>query len=302
MALGDLTGKVAGTAADRVAAAKAVAANGGKLTGEQENAFEVLQDTLRQYGLEALAADVKNYLLQGYSVERVNIEIQDTEAWKKRFAGNEARRKAGLAVLSPAEYLAVEASYQQVLRQAGLPETFYDSPDDYAGWIGMNISALEVQERAQSAQRLIETSDPNVLSQYRQWYSTGELVAYALDPVRTTTILKRQEAAARLGAAASGQGVTIGQGLAERIAETGLDPEQSRDAFGTVSQAARQGADLAGIYGGSYTADDAAEEVFFADREAGQKRKRLASQERGAFSGSGGASDRALSTTTSGRL
>jgi hypothetical protein len=56
---------------------------------------------------------------------------------KRRFAGNQQRRKLGLPVLSPREYLETEAAYRQVMESAGLPRGFYDSPDDFSSWIGL---------------------------------------------------------------------------------------------------------------------------------------------------------------------
>jgi hypothetical protein len=118
--------------------------------GEQ-SAYDVMVALLRQWGLESLAPAVRQYLVDGYSQDQISILIQDTEPYKKRFAGNEARRKAGLPALSAAEYLSVESSYRQIMSSAGLPPSFYDSPDDFAAWIGKDVAPTEIKTRVDAA-------------------------------------------------------------------------------------------------------------------------------------------------------
>ena len=91
---------------------------------------EQLSLLFKNYGLESLAPLIKQYVQDGYSADTVTLKLQDAPEYQRRFAGNESRKKAGLPVLSPAEYLATESAYKQIMRTAGLPEGFYDSYDD----------------------------------------------------------------------------------------------------------------------------------------------------------------------------
>src|SRR5581483_2048777 len=106
---------------------------------------------LRQWGLQELAPDVLRLLQDGHSQDQVSVLIQDTDAYRKRFSGNDLRRKAGLAALSPAEYLATEASYRRIMESAGLPVGFYDQPSDFTTWIGADVSPNEIQSRVNLA-------------------------------------------------------------------------------------------------------------------------------------------------------
>jgi len=272
------------------------------LTGENRDAYEVIVSTLKSYGLESLSGKVLEFIQQGYSSDTVNILLQDTAEYKKRFAANESRRQKGLPVLSPAEYLSVESAYRQVMQSAGLPLSFYDQASDFESWLAADVAPAEVQRRAQAAQKLVESVDPQVRAEFERFYSTGDIVAYALDPKRTAEILERQAQAASVSAAGAAQGVGVGRELAERLAESGVDAQQARSGFGVVSQAARQGAALGSLSGVDYGEDDAINEVFFSDAEATEKRRALASQERGRFGGSGGVTERSLGRSQAGRL
>lgn len=272
------------------------------LTGANRDAYEVIVSTLKSYGLESLSGKVLEFIQQGYSSDTVNILLQDTQEYKKRFAANEVRRQKGLPVLSPAEYLSTEAAYRQVMQAAGLPPTFYDQPSDYEKWLGADVAPAEVQRRAQAAQKLVESVDPAIRREFERFYTTGDIVAYALDPERTQEILDRQVKAAQVSAAGAAQGVGVNRGLAERLVEAGVDDQQARAGFGVVSQAAQRGSSLGALSGVEYGEQDAINEVFFNDAEAGEKRRSLASQERGRFSGSGGAGEKSLSRSTAGRL
>lgn len=274
----------------------------GGLEGEDRDAYLAIVNTLKTYGLESLAADVLAFIQQGYSEDTINILLQETKAYKQRFVANEARRKAGLQVLSPGEYLAVERAYRQVMTASGLPAGFYDTPDDFTKWIEADVSAQEVQERVGIAESMVNSIDPNTRQTWEQWYSHGDMVAYALDRTRATAVIDRQWKAAQIGGTATSQGMSIDSSLAERIADNGVNAAQARQGFGLARQISDTASKLSAIYGGSYTEDDATREVFLSDEQAARKRRGLASQERAQFSGTRGVSSKSLSSRSAGRI
>src|SRR5215475_13221326 len=131
------------------------------LTGSNRDAYLALKSVFDSYGLGSLADKIYNYVKNGESADTISIQLQDTPEYKKRFAGNELRKKAGLPVLNPADYLATEASYRQIMQQAGMPSGFYDKPDDFDDWIGKNVSPSEIQSRVDLATQATILSDPN---------------------------------------------------------------------------------------------------------------------------------------------
>jgi len=144
--------------------------------------------------------------------------------------------------------------------------------------------------------------DPATKSAFEQWYSTGDIVAYALDRERSTTILDRQFRASQIAGAGTQQGVDLTKQFAERIAQTGVDTEEARQGLGIVSSLATTGDKLSEIYGGTYTQEDAASEVFLSDAPSTKKRRGLASQERAQFAGQAGAASTSLSKRSGGQV
>lgn len=274
----------------------------GGLDGEDRDAYLAITQMLRNYGLESLAPTVLGYIQSGYSAETINVLLQNSDAYKRRFAANEARRQKGLPVLSPAEYLATERAYRQVMSAAGLPPGYWDEPDDFAELISNDVSPAEVQERVQIAADQWHSLDENAKNTWRQWYGDGDYIAYALDPERATTVLSRQWRAAQAAGIGQAQGVNLSQATAEQVAATGVSADGIRQGMGTVAAVAANTQRLSQVYGETYTAEDAAREVFLSDEKAAKKRRSLASRERATFGGSAGVGPQSLSARSGGQV
>lgn len=272
------------------------------LTGDDRDAYVALTSLLKQYGLESLAPTVLKFIREGYTATTINTLLQDTPAYKQRFAANDTRRKAGLPVLSPADYLATESAYRQVMSSAGLPRGFYDQPSDFTKWLEDDVAPQEVQQRVSAARELTTAVDPAVRAEFRKFYSDGEILAYALDRTRAADVLAKQVAAAQIGAAGSNQGVGVDRYTAERLADQGITGAQAQSGFGTVARLGQSTGRLAALEGESYGTDDALDEVFFDDSAAATQRRNLASAERGKFGGSSKTTATSLSARQSGQL
>src|SRR5690606_20247913 len=269
-----------------------------------KDAFAYISDNLKAWGLNSLAADVRRMLEAGASADRIQIEIQDLPAYKRRFAANEARVKKGLPPLPPDQYLAVEAPYRQVMQAAGTPIGFYDEPSDFENWIANDVAPTEIQGRVQAAQSVVEAADPTVREEFERLYGKGDLIAYALDPKRTQEMVAKQAEAARISSAAEGTGFGGLQwrSNAERLVEMGMTEQQARVGFAQAKRQLDAFGRLAGTYGEQYGRKDAFDDVFFNDAGIAETRTRLASQERAAFSGGSGVNEAALGQRTAGRL
>lgn len=274
----------------------------GGLNGEDRDAYLAVTNMLKAYGLESLGPAVLGFIQNGYSADTIGILLQDTPAYKARFKANDARRAAGLPALSPAEYLSLETSYRQVMSSAGLPPGFYDEPSDFDGWISQDVAPVEIQERVKIARDAVDNLDPSSLSQFEQWYSRGDLIAYALDRDRATTVLQRQVRAAQAAGAGANAGLSLSQQQAERISANDLSADQIRQGVGTAAALSAGTKRLGGIYGTDLTDDDIIGEVFESNTGAAERRRRLASQERAAFTGSGGTGDTSLSGRRGGQV
>lgn len=266
------------------------------LDGENRDAFLAINALFKTYGLDSLAGKIYEYVKNGYSADTISILLQDTSEYKSRFAGNEERKKAGLPVLSPAEYLATEASYRQIMQSAGLPSGFYDQPSDFNVWIGKNVSPSEIQSRVDLATQATVLSNPDYRKALNQMgVSDNELTAYFLNPDKALPILQKSAATAAVGAAALGQGLTFDKAYSEQLALEGISADEARSGYSQVASELETMRALGKIYGEEWSQRTSEEAVFQGAGEAINKKARLMSAERGAFSGSTGGARGGLS-------
>ncbi|AXG81149.1 hypothetical protein [Streptomyces paludis] len=273
------------------------------LSGANRDAFLALQSMFKQMGLGSLAGKIYEFAKQGYGADTISLLLQDTKEYKERFKANEARAKAGLAVLSPAEYLAAEAAYRQILSSAGMPKGFYDNPADFRGWIAGDVSPAEIKSRVDMATEAVNKVDPNYRGALFQMYgiNSSELAAYFLDRKVAEPILKKQAAAGAIGAAALRRGFSLNALDLESYASLGISGEEAEAAYGQIAGSFESMLGLAGRYGSTWTQRDAEQEVFtpgvagsISAESAAEKGKRLKSAERAQFSGARGASSGGL--------
>lgn len=269
-------------------------------TSQQQSAFDLMQQILDSVNLGTLSGVLRDLILDGVTDQAsLQLRLQDTAEWKTRFAGNEALRQKGLPVLSVAEYLSVERSYAQVLKNYGLPEGFYDDPADFAGWIGNSVSANEINQRAQMYSDLARREDQGVKDQLRAMgFGEGDLLAYMMDPSRAAPLIQQKYQTALVGGAARRVGLEATN--AGSLASLGITEQQAMQGYGIISEGLGTGERLGELYGESFTQDDFEAEVFKGDGAAATKRKRLASQERASFSGSSGIARGSLGGSTGG--
>ena len=261
------------------------------------DAIELLTSTFNQYGLGSLVPRITEFVQQGYAPEVVAIKLQDTPEYKTRFIGNESRRKAGLPVLSPAEYLSTESAYKKVMKDAQLPLGFYDSPDDFAKFIGGDISPTELQERVSIANLSIQNADPFFTDSLRSMYglNTGDMLAYTLDPERAMPLITRQVKAAQFGAEAARQGIpSISTSMAETYTgQLGVTQDQARAGFEQIAMIQPEAQRLSDVFAGQTPAvglEETVSAVFGGESSADYKKRlqRLSEMEQSLFAGQSG--------------
>ena len=207
------------------------------------DARNTIKSVLRSYGLDALS----DVLWANYASGLVNINnpqaliysIRNEPAYKERFKANDARMKAGLSELSPSEYIGLEDQYRQVIRANGLPEGFYDTPDDITKLLSGDVSPSEFQSRITNGYNAVANADPEVIRQFREIYnvSEGQLVSYFLDPVRGEPLLKQQAQAAKIAARGlESGGIQLTKGTAEELAARGITEAQAQEGFGNIGR------------------------------------------------------------------
>jgi hypothetical protein len=274
-------------------------------TAERLSAYNILKMEFDQYGLGSLVTDIKDLLINNTPTSEFGLRLRGTDAYKNRFKANEARIAAGLAALSPAEYVALEDQYQNIMRNYGLPASYYtkDQTGKQVGFekfIAGDVSATELEDRIATAQKRVLNANPEVSTALKAFYpdiQNGDILAYALDPSQGLENIKRKVTAAEIGGAAMAQGLSTGAERAMQLAGYGVTKAQAQEGFQTIAGIVPRAQQLSGIYKqGQYGQTQAEQEVFglAGAEEATRQRKKLTELERASFSGSSGAAQGAL--------
>lgn len=272
-----------------------------ELDVDERNAYELLLDMFRQYDLESLAPQILDMVQQGYDSTTVQAMLQETKEYKERFSANESRKKAGLTVLNPAEYISLERSYRQILESNGMPKGFYDQASDFTSWISQDVSANEINERVQIAADAVSRSDPYYLKALQSMgLGQGDLVASVLDRNRALPILQKVVKTSQVAAEAYRQGLSIDEARAGYFAGLGVTQDAAQKAYQTIGEYLPTAEKLGRTYGETYGQKDLEDELLGDSGMASQKRKRLAAAETGTFAGSGSTGSKSLGKETKG--
>jgi hypothetical protein len=306
------------------AADAAAAAAREKLLAEQEaariaeekrragqSAYSLLFSEFERYGMAALVEPLKKFIEDGISPAEFTLRLRETDAYKKRFAANAQRIGKGLRALSEAEYITMEDQYQNVMRQYGLPETYYTRgemgrQEGFEKFIAGDVSAVELEDRISTAQKRVLNANPEVTQALKQFYpdiTNADILAYTLDPKNAIENIKRKVTAAEIGGAAIQSGLQTGVARAEELAAAGVAKDVAEKGFGTIAGGLQRGSQLASIYGENpYTQTTAEKEVFglAGKTEAEKQRKKLTGLEKATFSGQTGLTSGALARDRAG--
>lgn len=249
--------------------------------------------------------------------------IYNSDAYKTRFAGNEAIRKRmadgqgrpGDRLLSPKEYIDAENTYRTILQDAGMPEGYYDTPSDFNDLIANSVSAAEFKSRVDTAFDALNNADQFTVDALQRYYglSNSDLAAYLLDPTKATPVLEGKQMtgafglnsrtelqkiyeASEVGGAAARQGLGVDVGMSEEIVDAGK-AGQAEEAFTQAGAANDSLKRLGSIYGEPMDFKDLVKESLSlaGGVESGKKRRKFASKERAAFGGQGALDAKSLS-------
>lgn len=226
-------------------------------------AYDTIGKILESYGITGLAsvlASIRDEYPEARSDELLSLLQFDSRynaKFNERFAGNVARQKAGLSVLSPGDYLKTEESYKKVFTAYGL--TKFNNQTYYDKFITSDIASTELTDRIQLAYDRVLGDDP-VNTAFKKFYPSlglGDIVTAMLDPVNQLPDLERKVKAAEIGGAALRQGfTTISQtatGMtvgADVLAQQGLTKGQAELGYKKIAEELPQAEKFSSIYAG----------------------------------------------------
>jgi hypothetical protein len=275
---------------------------------EGQSAYDILYKKFSELGLGSLVETLQDYIKEGLSEDEFTIRLRETPAYQKRFAANKQRIAKGLTALNESAYVKMEDKYQEVMRQYGLPESYWskDSMGTQTGFeqlLANDVSNTELEDRIMTAQDRVLKANPEVSQALKQFYpgiTNGDILAYTLDPKNAIKDIQRKVTAAEIGGAALAQGLNQSQtpeeiqryaARAEQLAGAGVTKAAAQQGFETVAGVAPRGGQLAAIYNQDpYTQQTAEAEVFglAGSAEAKKKREKLTALETASFSGQSG--------------
>lgn len=209
-----------------------------------QSAHAIVTNFLAQFGLGSLA----NWAWQRYAqlgggpnaLNQISVEMVEQPQFQKRFPAYKILAERGEA-MSPAEMINYEQTARQIFHAAGIPNGFYDQPDDLAKFMVNDVSASELQQRVQLASSAALTAPPDVRQQLASLYGLdqGHLTAYFLDPKKAEPLLQQTFTAAQIGAQSTRTG--FGQLTADQathLAQIGVSDQTAAQGFGQLGQEA----------------------------------------------------------------
>ena len=298
---------------DKDLTAKATDAAGA---AARQSAYDLLYAEFSKYGLGSLVEPLSGLIKSGASPAEFTIKLRESDAYKKRFSANQARVDKGLRAISEAEYIGLEDQYQNILRNAGLPDTYWKRGDlgmqeGFTNFIANDVSAVELEDRVSTAQQRLLYANPEVSIALKTFYpdiTNGDLLAYALDPTKGLDQIKRRITAAEIGSSAVQMGLATNVTDAEYLARYGVNKAQAQQGYRTAAEVLPTASKLGDIYArqglGPYTQQTAEQEIFNVPgaAEAAAKRKKLVGLEQASFSGKSGSAPGALARERAGNF
>ena len=294
------------------------------------DAFEILKNELTNLGLPEFVPILQGYITQDISPTVAPALLEQTDVYKQRFKGNEARRQKGLQQLDMAGYLNAERDYRQLLKQYNL--SALDNKETYAALSGGDVSLDEATDRITDVFNKIDNADATLkqsIGQYFNQYGVTDptiqkqQVALAiLSGDQGAKALQKTLQKAQLRAGAQFAGVTVGEAAIEELQKqasaSGVADVYglAKQGFSTLAQTQAETERLTQIYGAQPTTiaetavpasvapmtdEELKQEAFFG--LASQRRKKLQEKEKASFSGATGISTVSLSQkSTAGQL
>ena len=263
-----------------------------------DSARAIVRTFLERYGLNFTSTQVDRWVgMVSDSGELImpiiDEEIRQSDQFKGRFPGLAQRLENGHNQISVEEYLRLESQYLNVLRAAGLPRDFYDTPQSLATFISEDISPAELEFRVQRGVVAARDAPVEVRTALEEFYgirpAESFLASYFLDPDVSLPLMERQLQSAMISGLASRDGFDVQRGQAELLSSLGV---QSREQIQSgLQQASRNRAleqeTVAERAQRDITDSDLLGASFGVDSESDRRLRRRLAERRASFGGSG---------------
>ena len=204
------------------------------LSTNQNNSLALLNQWLGSFNLGSLADTVKSWIINGYSDDRIKLELQNTDTFKQEFPEYHARLNAGLTPMTPAEIMSYRNTAKKLMSDAGMPAGFYDEKTDFVDLVTKDISPNELAQRIQGGYTKVQQAPAEVKQAFADYFGVqgdAYLASFFLDPTRSTDLIQRDLTKAEIGGAGYQYGFGTTAAEAQRLAEQGITGDQARQGY-----------------------------------------------------------------------
>ncbi|QBI19342.1 hypothetical protein ER308_07150 [Egibacter rhizosphaerae] len=265
------------------------------LVGDDEprdrDALNRIRDDLSEWGLGSLADWVWEQIQAGRSETEIMRDLRDRPEYQQRFPSISERREQGLTPVSEQEVIQYEEDVRRIMRQSGMPEGFYDSPQQIQELLVDDLSPREVEQRVQEGFVRVDQQPEEVLDAFGELFGANNrqaLASFILDPDRSLPQLERAVDMAGVRGAGSIGGFQVSEDRAERIAGMGFGFEEAQPRFQEAGQL-RPLADDLPWERGEFTEGQLVDAAFEVDVDATERMRRRQELRQSPFEGAGGA-------------
>jgi hypothetical protein len=283
---------------------------------ERKSAFQILEDTFRGYGLEDLASQVRQYMIEGIDYAQGTIRLRQSDVYKTRFAGNQGRIAKGLAAYDPREYLQAEEEYKNLLASAGLGDL--STKENFASLIGGAVSLAEAQDRIKNVFNRIDNAPAELKAQLGRYFGAygvndpgiqrSQLAKSLLLGDTSSQTLERNLQKAQLFTGAVRSGLELPeeriQNLQQQLESQGVSDflGKGMTGFQDLSESLQETSRLGSFYGrlAKPEEQELEQEAFFGLKS--QRRKKLQETEKAAFAGRAGTGTQSLARDIAGGI
>ena len=289
------------------AAAKVAADN---IYANKVKASDKLIATFKANGIDdkTFSEFISGQIMADVSTEDTLLKLYDQPAYKARFPGMATLRTKNRTITEDA-YIKAENAIVETLRFFDLPVGFYDNRETLGSIIGNEVSPKEVQDRAQAAQDLAKTTNPEIRTALKEFYNIGEgdITAHFLNGDLAGPLLLKQARAAEIAGVAKTAGFNAFGGieaatLAEQDVYKNMNLTDLTTAIGKSGTLADTQRRLAYLEQGTYSDREALKATIESDQQAILASQRRASRETARFGGSSGLGAASLKTGSESRI
>lgn len=175
-------------------------------------------------GAESLAQWAWGELVAGKSRNEIMLQLHQRPEFLDRFKVIAEQRQAGVTPMTPAEVLEWERSARGIMRAAGMPAGFYDSPDDFTEMMVNGWSVIELRQVVDEGFVRV-AYNPEARDYMRDVLGVdgdAALAALYLDAEKALPQLERMTTQVEIGGVGSTFGLDLSLGRAGQLADAGV--------------------------------------------------------------------------------